>query len=211
MVHTTCPLCNKQHPITEKKLKTLDDDFLCKRCYTSFNPRKQLSRNHLFPRGGYLKDGTPDKFYNYYKYGLLACVLVFMFQIYHFEADTLVHNKTLRPWLNKLSSILNYPLVPYKNIDEFTILNVSFKPSGKDKYTLKTSFINQSDFPQNKPFLKLALIDYVGTVFAERTFLPHYYSQNNEPIPPNKLVDIEMIFAAPEDAKKIGGYRIELI
>jgi hypothetical protein len=215
-MHTECPSCKKQHPITVKKLRLSEGRFTCNRCYISFDPVEYLSERSFF---GLYQKGEPvisDKererlsFANYWKYGIALSLFVFALQIYFFKGDALVQNKTLRPWLSSITSVFGSSLAPYKNSEEFSVLNVSFDPVDQNTFLLKAVLINQADFPQNQPTIKLILKDFVGDVFAERLFQPQEYAKNKQAqIEPEMSAEIKLIIAAP--SKKIGGYHFEII
>ncbi len=214
-MYTECPSCSKQHTITVEKLRISQGEFLCNRCYTTFDPVELLNKGGFFKRKNPIKteselESTGDFILDYWKFCLGACGFIFLLQVYFFEGDALVQNKTIRPWLEKISSVVNYPLTPYNNLDEFSVLHVSFDPSGENTYILKASIVNEADFIQNQPRVKLTLNDFVGQAFAERIFYPKDYSKKiNTQIKPDMATEIIMTIKAP--SKKVGGYRFELI
>lgn len=214
-MYTECPSCSKQHPITAKKLRISQGEFLCDRCYITFDPIDLLYENRFFRKNKGIKtdaeiDASEDMFSGRWKYGLVFCTLLFFLQVHLFEEDAFVQNKTIRPWLQKLYSAVNYPLAPYKNSDEFSVLSVSFDPADESTYILKASLTNEAIFSQNQPASKLELMDFAGKTFAERIFHPKEYSkQNVAQIEPNMSTEIEIIIATP--AQKVAGYRFELI
>lgn len=214
-MYTECPSCNKQHRITVEKLRVSQGEFLCNRCYATFDPVELLSQNSFFKRKSSIKteselEKTGDFLLDNWKFFLGFSAFIFLLQVYFFEGDALVQNKTIRPWLEKISSVVNYPLTTYNNSNEFSVLHVSFDPSGENSFFLKASIVNQADFSQNQPRVKLILNDFVGQTFAERIFQPKDYSKNiNLQIEPDMSTEIMMTIKAP--AKKVGGFRFELI
>ncbi|MCF6204574.1 MAG: zinc-ribbon domain-containing protein [Methylococcaceae bacterium] len=214
-MYTECPSCNKQHRITVEKLRVSQGKFLCNRCYVTFDPVELLSQTSFFKRKNSIKteselEKTGDFLSDNWRLCLALCAFVFLLQVYFFEGDALVQNKTIRPWLEKISSVVNYPLTPYNNSNEFSVLHVSFDPSIDNTFILKASIVNQADFSQNQPRVKLILNDFVGKTFAERIFYPKDYSKNtNLQIKPDMSAEIMMIIKAP--AEKVGGFRFKLI
>jgi predicted Zn finger-like uncharacterized protein len=214
-MYTECPSCSKKHPITVKKLRVSHGEFLCDRCYTTFNPVDLLNERSFFKKNEGIKseselETSEDILSGYWKYGVTSCVLILLLQVYLFEGNALAQNKVVRPWLQKICSIVNYPLAPYKNSDEFSILGVSFDPASEGTYVLKASLLNQADFSQNQPSIKLALMDFVGETFAERIFHAKDYSKNTiTQINPDMTTEIKIIIAAPSN--KIAGYHFELL
>ncbi|MCK5829407.1 MAG: DUF3426 domain-containing protein [Methylococcales bacterium] len=214
-MHTECPSCFKKHPITEKKLLLSKGEFLCNRCYITFDPNDHLSEKGLFKKNSESSsdselDSPTDSLSEFWKYGAGLFTLILLLQIYFFKGETIAHNKTIRPVLQKVCSILNYPLAPYKNSEEFKVLKVSFDPADNGTYVLNASLINQADFSQNQPSTKLALMNYVGETFAERIFHPKDYVINNiTEIKPGMMTEIKIIVAVPSE--KVAGFRFELI
>ena len=214
-MYTECPSCNKQHRITAEKLRVSQGEFLCNRCYATFDPVELLSQSRFFKRKNSIKteselEKTGDFLSDSWKFCLGLSAFVFLLQVYIFEGDALVQNKTIRPWLEKISSVVNYPLTPYNNLNEFSVLQVSFAPSRENTFILKASIVNQADFSQNQPRVKLILNDFVGQTFAERIFHPKdYFKNTNLQIKPDMSTEIMMTIKAP--AQKVGGFRFELI
>ena len=216
MMYTECPSCQKQHPITVKKLRLSAGAFTCNRCYVNFDPVDYLNERSFF--GLYQKseeivsDDNDEglSFSKYWKYGVIISLFIFVMQIYWFKGETLVQTKTFRPWLHSACSVLGCSLAVYKNLDEFNVLNVSFNPVDKNAYTLKAQLINQADFAQNQPAIKLILKNFVGGIFAERIFQPEEYTANHlRQIEPDQSTQVKLVIATP--SKKIGGYHFELI
>lgn len=213
-MRTICPSCYKEHTITVKKLDTSEGEFLCNRCYVTFDPVENLSEKGFFKNKKPIKTEkelqNTDMPLDFWQYGLALCAFIFMLQIFLFEGDSLAQNKILRPWIERICSTVGYPLTPYKNLKEFNIIYVSLDPTDNESYVLNASFINQSDYSQDQPSIKLVLKDFVGDIFAERIFHPDEYSKNSiSPITPDMTTKIKMVIAAPEN--KIGGFHFELI
>jgi hypothetical protein len=140
-----------------------------------------------------------------------SCLVLLAFQIYFFSGYGLTQNTTFRPWLEKTCKLINCQLPIYKNLDEFTILHGSFEPATNNKhYIFKAVFVNQSDFKQNHPSIKLTLQSFTGQIIAERIFRPEDYLKKTQLfIEPEMSSEIRMKIVAP--AKTIGGYSFELV
>ena len=99
---------------------------------------------------------------------------------------------------------------PYKNLDELTILQGSLEPTEREYFVFKAVFINQSDFKQDYPSVKLILQNFTGETIAERIFQPQDYLKNKlSQIQPEESAEISMKIVAP--SKKMGGYSFEFI
>ena len=146
----------------------------------------------------------------YWGLGTSFLAILFIFQIYFFEAYNLSQNNRIRPWLKKLcTTASNCQLPNYNNIDEISILNGSFDPEN-NHYTFKAAVINQAAFSQKQPSIKLTLTDFTGYSFASRIFYPSDYSNRPEKLlEPNIANEISLSIAPP--SSKVGGYRFELI
>lgn len=139
-----------------------------------------------------------------------ACLILLSFQIYFFEGYELTQNTKYRPWLEKTCKLLNCQMPPYKNLDELTILQGSLEPTEKEYFVFKAVFINQSDFKQDYPSVKLILQNFTGETIAERIFQPQDYLKNKlSQIQPEESAEISMKIVAP--SKKMGGYSFEFI
>jgi predicted Zn finger-like uncharacterized protein len=147
-----------------------------------------------------------------WRYVVLALFVLLGIQIYHFEYNNLVQNKSVRPVLAKVCQFLHCQLPPYRNLSELAILYGSFKPISKNNYQLEAVFANQSSFPQAYPAIKLGLLRFNGEIIATRIFYPEEYLPENfekTVIPGNEMVEISLEIVPPE--AKIGGYTIDLL
>lgn len=211
-MHTECPSCKKQHSISVEKLRLSEGEFTCNRCYSKFDPVEHLSERGFF--GLYQKNSSAKQndtgLSQFWTRGIIISFLIFAFQIYWFKGDALVQNKSVRPWLNSVCSVIGCSLAPYKNSEELSVLNVSFNPANKNAYVLKAQLSNKANFPQHQPAVRLILKDFVGRVFAERIFHSQEYAKNAPTqIKPDMSTEIKLTIATP--SKKIGGYHFELI
>lgn len=160
----------------------------------------------------YKNKDLPPSSAKIWRYALLAGIVLLSVQIYYFEHDRLVQNKTVRPVLEKVCQILFCQLPPYRNLSELTIVHGSFKPISENNYQLETVFTNHSPFPQAYPAIKLGLLKFNGDIIASRIFYPKDYLPENfeeHLIPSNEMVEISLEIVPPET--KIGGYTIDLL
>ncbi len=159
----------------------------------------------------FLFEKAPQKGKPIWTWAFSSCLLLLGFQIYYFEGYGLTQNTTVRPWLENICKPLKCQLPAYKNLDEFTILHGSFEPTAnRNHYIFKAVFVNQSEFKQNHPSIKLTLQNFNGQTTAERVFRPQDYLKNGQnQIKPEQSVEIIMNIVTPSE--KMGGYSFELI
>lgn len=220
-MYTQCPECKKPHAISVKELSSSRGMISCANCTAMFDALELLNEGEIpadittqtLSSTVYNAATADSPSISLTKYwGAGSCILFFLlaFQIYFFEAHNLSQNTALRPWLEKACSLTpNCQLPAYQNLDEISILNGSFETIN-GHYIFNAAFINQSAFAQKRPSIKLTLLDFSGQAFAKRVFSPTTYSkQPFTQLKPNSTDVITLSIAAP--AKKIGGYRFELI
>ncbi len=216
-MYTRCPECNQAHPLTVDELRTSHGMMNCDSCNAMYDALDLLSE-------GQLNSQEIDNSANiepidiltrqpHSLYWSIACLFLLgllIFQLYYFEAYKLSQNPRLRPWLEKIcQKIPDCQLPDYQNPNELAILNGSFQPSN-EHYVFKTTFINQSQFPQKLPAIKLSLLDFNSKVFINRVFHPNDYSkQPKKLISPNSVTEITIKLASPDG--KVAGYQFELI
>lgn len=213
-MHTQCPECKAQRPISIKELRISGGMVTCDECSSLFDALELLSEEkipHEKKNETSLAIEKETKIYTpHWGFASTFCLILFIFQIVIFEGYNLTQNTTLRPWLEKACLFFECQLPRYKNLDEFTIVHGAFELTENGHYVFKTTFTNHSAFAQNHPSIKLTLIDFIGQPFAIRVFHPKEYSkQALSLIPANTSAEITMNIATPSN--KIGGYRFEFI
>jgi Protein of unknown function (DUF3426) len=133
-------------------------------------------------------------------------------QLAYFESGKLSQNTSYRPVLEKLCRWLGCHVADYQNLDEFAVLQGSFKPNGDNTITFKAVINNQAAFKQRLPNIKLTLLDYNEQVFAQRIFDPKDHISGvgtHLAIAPDATVAVSLTIAAPKTP--IGGYNFDLI
>ncbi len=144
--------------------------------------------------------------------GFIAGSLLLLGQLLYFESGKLSQNTSYRPALEKLCRWLGCRLADYQNLDEFAVLQGSFKPNGDNTITFKAVINNQAAFKQRLPNIKLTLLDYNEQIFAQRIFDPKDHISGvgkHLAIAPDATVAVSLTIAAPKTP--IGGYNFDLI
>ena len=227
-MYTQCPKCKTQRPVSVEELRSSGGMLTCYTCSSTFDALNLLSKGYApsKKKKQVVSDIQDDEVISEFNvnqgnslsilqdipWGVASgfCLLIFIFQLYFFEGYNLTQNKKLRPWVEKLCAPLGCQLPVYKNLDEITLLYGSLEPADDEQFIFKMAFTNQSTFTQKKPSLKLILVDYTGTDFAERIFYPDEFpEQESDLIEPDMSSEITLNIASPET--KVGGYRFELI
>lgn len=217
-MYTQCTECKQPYAIEVEELRSSHGMIRCSNCSSMYDALDLLSDGevpaNIDINDAYLTNISISASSNlrskYWGIGTVFLFILLIWQIYVFEAYNLSQNSTLRPWLIKAcTKSVNCQLPEYKNLDEITILNGSFEPIN-NHYIFKIAIINQALFAQQRPSIKLTLIDFSGRPFATRIFYPTDYSkQDITLLKPNLAEKITLSIAAP--STKIGGYRFELI
>lgn len=144
--------------------------------------------------------------------GIIFGLFLLAYQVYYFNGYSLSQNPHIRPWLNTLSSSINYPIPDYRKPQEFSTLGSSLEPVEQGHYRLQVSLINHANFRQPPPYLQLTLQNFYGGVIAHRLFSPQEYLGKTSaaviPIQRSATLDIDFLIAKPE--QEIGGYNIGL-
>lgn len=219
-MYTECPHCQKQFKISVQQLKDSEGRYLCNRCYAEFDPVPYLKNDgfiafcsNLFNRPKQItsyQSEEPSISNNVWLYSVIAGLVLFSLQLIYFESSSIAQNKSFRPWLEKVSNIYDWPLEPYKDLQAITVLDASLESTASGAYLFKMGLVNQAEFTQAYPSIKLSLIDFVGRTFAQRVFKPEEITHKSiNEIKPEAVTQISMIISAP--ANKIGGYHFELI
>ena len=144
--------------------------------------------------------------------GFIIGSLFLLGQLIYFESGTFSQNVSYRPQLEKLCRWLGCQLPDYQNLEEFAVLQGSFKPNADNTITFKAVINNQAPFKQRLPNIKLTLLDYNEQIFAQRIFDPkdHISGMGTHlTIAPDATVAVSLTIAAPKTP--IGGYNFDLI
>ncbi|MDA1343146.1 MAG: DUF3426 domain-containing protein [Proteobacteria bacterium] len=133
--------------------------------------------------------------------GFIICFVFLTGQLAYFESGKLSQKPSYRPVLEKLCRWLGCHVADYQNLDEFAVLQGSFKPNGDNTITFKAVINNQAAFKQRLPNSKLTLLDYNEQIFAQRIFDPKDHISGvgtHLAIAPDATVAVSLTVAAPK-------------
>ncbi len=219
-MYTQCPECHKPHPLTVDELRTSHGMMNCDVCNAVYDALELLSEGSCDQQQDAasadialidqsLKQKVPDKSI-YWNSGCILLLTLLLLQIYYFEADKFIQHPQFRALIEKpCAKLPDCRLPAYKNLNELSVINSSFE-SVNQHYHFKTTIINQAQFAQIKPAIKLSLLNFQGNEFISRIFYPKDYSKHPQAlIDPDGSIDINLSIATPDS--KIAGYQFELI
>ncbi|MEN8261830.1 MAG: zinc-ribbon and DUF3426 domain-containing protein [Pseudomonadota bacterium] len=150
--------------------------------------------------------------YALWGFGIVLLFMLLAGQVYIFEGERLAQSERIRPWLIKLCKPFNCTLPIYNNISGIDVIDRSLTPLPGGGLEFHALFVNNSEFPQALPLLKLTLLSFTGSPYAERIFTPdEYLAEKPVPteLPVGRPVKAQMHIAAPTG--EIGGYTFEFI
>jgi predicted Zn finger-like uncharacterized protein len=153
-----------------------------------------------------------EKVSPYWTLALVANIVILIGQYFYFEGRNLSQNPKLRPQLENVASALHRSLPIYQNAEELTVLNSSFEKQLNHSRLLSVSIMNQADFSQAYPKIKLTLFDESGNAFSHRLFQPSDYLAPvlvNTTLLADNNSEIHLMLAEPKT--DVGGYTIDLL
>lgn len=202
---TQCSHCKKTFNISIEELRTSPTVLCCANCEEMLGKLKLFKTNFFFSG-----EKNSSSHFVLWLLGCVACVVLFVAQVYLVERDKLSQNPEQRVWLEKICQSLHCRVPVYKNLDEFEILHGDFQLQD-NHYLFQTVLSNQADFAQRYPRIKLKLMDFSGHTFAERVFYPREYlgAEPSQLMPASETIEVNLNIALP--AQKVGGYTFELI
>lgn len=202
---TQCSHCKKTFNISIEELRTSPTVLCCANCEEMLGKLKLFNTNFFFS-----SEKNSSSHFALWLLGCIACVVLFVAQVYLVEQDKLSQNPQQRVWLEKICQSLHCRVPVYKNLDEFEILHGDFQLQN-NHYLFQTVLSNQADFAQRYPRIKLTLMDFNGHTFAERVFYPREYLGTEPPqlMSASETIEVNLNIALP--AQKVGGYTFELI
>ncbi|MFZ2726044.1 MAG: DUF3426 domain-containing protein [Methylococcaceae bacterium] len=216
---TQCPNCQSRYNLTSAQLREHRGMIRCENCDTLFDALQLVHDNDneqtiIKPSESVVLpwEKPPIKLSIYWAIGLIINILLLLGQSFYFEARTISQNPKFRPSLEKVAAGLHHPLPLYQNPDELTVLNSSFEKQSDNSHLLKVSIINQAEFSQAYPKIKLILLNEAGNSFSHRVFKPSDYlapALVNTTLLSDASVEIALAIAAPKTP--IGGYAVELL
>lgn len=215
---TQCPHCQKSYTLTPAQLRDHRGMMRCEHCDTLFD-ELQFLRDTDDAELVITQETAPLPWEQarvtlsvYWSIALWLNLLLLLGQILYFEARGISQNPTLRPSLEKIASDLHQTLPLYQNVAELIVLHSRFEPQADNSRLLKLAIINQADFSQAYPKVKLSLLNEAGNLFSYRLFKPADYLPSaliNTPLLADNSAEIELHIAAPQTA--IAGYSVELL
>lgn len=213
-MYTQCPECQKQHTVGTDELRATRGMIKCENCAAMFdaleyisdqpiieNPDKLTDALFLEPRA---KPRHKGWFYAFC-FGLFALIA----QFFYFETYSLTQNPKLRPWLLGLCETLGCDLPDYQNAGEISILQTALKKLDASSYRFKAVIVNQSDYSQPYPHIRLTLLDFTGEAMTERVFSPADYKTTDTMLASDDSSEIVVDIAVPN--RKFGGYSFKLL
>lgn len=219
-MYTRCTDCKKLYQITVEELRKFRGLHYCSKCSTRFDALAQLSdtvpevpkSNPAVvnqPAGKTRLKPAQSRFWGW---AISAGLVLFIFQVFHFQGEYFIQNKRLRPWLIKACSSFNCRLPTYRSPNELSVLQSRFSPLSENSYQFLTEFVNQAPFPQPYPAIRMVLMEFNGKPFAQRIFYPGDYLQQlsgNRFMAVGEQITINLQIIRPENP--IGGFTIDLI
>jgi predicted Zn finger-like uncharacterized protein len=216
-MYTDCPECQTRQTVTIEQLRLNRGLMRCSHCNTLFDALKQLSENSSEPPQ---KIETKEPVINWLKSpeapsaklwgsALAVNLLLLMSQGVYFYGNDALQNPSLRKQLERGCQALGCVLPAYKNRDELVVMQSALTEKN-GFYEFSSVIINQAEFAQNYPSIKLTLLNLNGEPLAQRVFLAkHYLNEDNNAIASNQSFEVSLAIAPT--GKTIGGYTFELI
>ncbi|MCD2450674.1 zinc-ribbon and DUF3426 domain-containing protein [Methylicorpusculum oleiharenae] len=214
---TDCPECQTRQTVTIEQLRLNRGLMRCSICNTLFDALKQLSENTSEapqkieakePAIKWLKSPeVPNA--KFWGFALAVNLLLLISQGVYFYGNDALQNPSLRQQLERGCQTLGCVLPSYKNHDELVVMQSALTEKN-GFYEFSSVIINQAEFAQNYPSIKLTLLNLNGEPLAQRIFLAkHYLNAGNRAIASNQ--SFQVILAIAPTGKTIGGYTFELI
>lgn len=219
-MYTQCTECKKLHQITVEELRRFRGLHYCSQCSTRFDALVKLSdtapevsrSSPVIVSKPIRTDRKKPARSSFWSLAIYAGLVLFLYQIYHFEGDYFIQSKQLRPWLIKACSSFNCRLPAYRNLNELSVLQSRLSPISDNSFQLLAEFVNQASFPQPYPAIRMVLQEFNGKPFAQRTFSPDDYLQplsDDGFMAAGEQLSIDLHIVRPETP--IGGFTIDLI
>ncbi len=109
--------------------------------------------------------------------GVLVLLAALLVQVMWFQRDELAGYPELRPWLERMCQVGGCELPLRRDPDRLSLLRgqVAEHPEVEAALVASATLVNQADFRQPYPLLKLTLLDDEQGVAGERWFHPSQY------------------------------------
>ncbi len=195
---------------------------VCEHCSTTFDALISLSdvpavtsplnldNTHARPDGWLVKFFMLDST-AFWGTGIGICLLGILLQIYVYHFQTASQDAQLRPWLSKLCPYVHCTVPEYRNIAEISVLQGELLIQEDNTFQFTTTLINQANFAQPLPAIKLSFVDLAGNVLAYRIFFAADYlpDAQSQSIDSNATRQVELHIAPVPGT--IGGYYFDLV
>lgn len=234
---TQCPQCKSRFEIGASQLRHGLGLAKCGPCGAAFNALENLSDNleesietpnlPVLGEKAVLKPKTADykidaplpwekpsspRTAGLWCAGILALIFLFGAQVVFFKGERLTRESRLRPWLTALCERLGCNLPPYREIRAIDILDRSLSPAEDGRLEFRAILVNQAEFSQALPALRLTLLAFNGEALARRTFNPKEYVAEiptPQELPVGHPLKARLLIAKP--SSEVAGYVFELM
>lgn len=139
--------------------------------------------------------------------------LLLVWQVKTFYLDELAQVPFLRPHLTEVCRMLSCVLPPRHDFARIELAGtgININPEVPGALAINADLVNNADFSQPYPPLRVTLTDREGRVVGRRTYLPHEYRPAPDPgmLPSGKVRQVVINLAQPET--EAVGYEVELV
>ena len=215
-MHIHCPQCQTEHELNSQQLREQQGIVRCEQCSSLFDvlpslydakspaelaaPKPSTTKPSLLPW-----EAEPTKLNVYWKTALVINSLLLLVQLFYFT------NLTQQVQVRHIASQLQLPLPTYQNVADITVLHTSLDSQADNTRLFKVALVNQGEFAQNYPKIKLSLLNEQGGVFSQRIFKPsEYLPQKSAPLL-NADASLEFSLQLAELKTPIQGYTVDLV
>ena len=135
---------------------------------------------------------------------MLALVLTLALQLAWFEREQLVYTTQGRAVLAGLCKLVGCEAPPRRDLGRFEIVRRSIQPRQQqpEVLDLQMEFVNQAEFPQPYPRLRVTLLSQQWEPTAQRTFLPREYLAHSagqkDLMEPRERIRVSLDLVKPE-------------
>ncbi len=143
----------------------------------------------------------------------LGFVMLLGLQIKHYYVEKYAQDEKYRPALSMFCKVANCELPARRDPFRFTITNtrIDLHPQEPGALRITVKLLNQAEFAQQYPDLRLTLTDRVGRVVGRRKFEPEAYLGQDQPNQLEPRVVGSVVFDLSHPHEKAVGFVVNIV
>lgn len=218
-MYSRCPHCDTQRQISTAQLQKSRGLLRCRSCGQRFDALASLVDDK---RAGKKIKSTPSESIappwlansdlktahrRWYVFGNAALLLLLLTQLLFFYGEDIARQSSTQQWAERFCGQNRCGLPTYRNLDAWVLSHGHLQSISPGRYRFSAALGKSNDTAEALPELQLTLLDYAGSIVAQRVFGSQHYLANGQELSP--AAEIRLDLFVPN--MQIGGFTYQLL